>query len=398
VFDHGSDSLEPSGRSEPLPRYASVTIIGGGVMGVSTAFHLARAGVGSVLVIERNLLGSGSSAKPLGGVRATFSDPGNIVLAQRSLEAYERFGAELGVDIGLRQVGYLFLCRTKTALAAVESSTELQNHLRGSSELVSLERAAQLNPFIDTSVLLGACFSPRDGYAQPGQVVHGYADAARELGVKISEHTEVTAIDIHGGRVTAIRTSRGVVRTDAVICTAGAWSQRIGEMAGVLLPVVPVRRQIGFTDPLMHPMPTVPFTLDLVSTLYFHNAGDGLLLGISDASQSPGFDREFSYEWVAAFDEAAAVVAPSLVGVTLTGGWAGLYENTPDHNALIGRAPVPGNFLYATGFSGHGFLQAPAVGELVADLFLERESFIDPHPFRAERFREAEALSEVHII
>jgi sarcosine oxidase, subunit beta len=188
------------------------------------------------------------------------------------------------------------------------------------------------------------------------------------------------------------------VRTDTVICAAGAWSQRIGEMAGVFLPIVPVRRQIGFTAALMQPMPTVPFTLDLGSTLYFHNAGDGLLLGISDAGQSPGFGREFSYEWVAAFDEAAAVVAPSLVGVKLEGGWAGLYENTPDHNALIGRAQAPRNFLYATGFSGHGFLQAPAVGELVTDLFHERDSFMDPHPFRADRFRDAEALKEVHII
>jgi sarcosine oxidase subunit beta len=390
--------VELPGPSERLPTYASVTIIGGGAMGVSTALHLARAGVGSILVVERNLLGSGSSAKPLGGVRATFSDPGNILLAQRSLEAYERFGAEFGVDIGLRQVGYLFLCRTENELAAVESSTELQNRLGGSSEMVSPGRAAQLNPFIDPSVLLGASFSPRDGYAQPRQVVHGYADAARSLGVVFSEQTEVTAIDTHDGRLTAVRTSRGVVRTDAVICTAGAWSQRIGEMAGVLLPVVPVRRQIGFTAPLMQPMPTVPFTLDLGSTLYFHNAGDGLLLGISDASQSPGFGGEFSYEWLPAFDEAAAVVAPSLVGLKLVGGWAGLYENTPDHNALIGRAQAPRNFLYATGFSGHGFLQAPAVGELVTDLFLERDSFMDPHPFRADRFRDAEALSEVHII
>jgi len=384
--------------AEPLPPYASVTIIGGGAMGVSTALHLARAGVGSIVVIERNLLGSGSSAKPLGGVRATFSDPGNILLAQRSLEAYERFGAEFGVDIGLRQVGYLFLCRTENELAAVESSTELQNHLGGSSEMVSPDRAAQLNPFIDPSVLLGASFSPRDGYAQPRQVVHGYADAARSLGVVFSEQTEVTEIDTHNGRVAAVSTSRGQVRTDTVICAAGAWSQRIGEMAGVLLPIVPVRRQIGFTGPLMQPMPTVPFTLDLASTLYFHNAGDGLLLGISDAGQSPGFGREFSYEWVEAFDKAAAVVAPSLVGVKLQGGWAGLYENTPDHNALIGRARAPRNFLYATGFSGHGFLQAPAVGELVTDLFLERDSFMDPHPFRADRFRDAEALREVHII
>jgi sarcosine oxidase subunit beta len=383
---------------EPPPPYASVTIIGGGAMGVSTAWHLARAGVGGIVVIERDLLGSGSSAKPLGGVRATFSDPGNIVLAQRSLEAYERFEAEFGADIGLRQVGYLFMCRTEGELAAVESSTKLQNRLGGSSEMVSPGRASQLNPFIDPSVLLGASFSPRDGYAQPAQVVHGYADAARSLGVVFSELTEVIAIDTHDDRVTAVRTSRGLVRTDTVICAAGAWSQRIGEMAGVFLPVVPVRRQIGFTGPLMQPMPTVPFTLDLGSTLYFHNAGDGLLLGISDAGQSPGFGREFSYEWVPAFDEAAAVVAPSLVGVKLQEGWAGLYENTPDHNALIGRARAPRNFLYATGFSGHGFLQAPGVGELITDLYLERDSFMDPHPFRADRFRDAEALREVHII
>jgi glycine/D-amino acid oxidase-like deaminating enzyme len=319
-------------------------------------------------------------------------------LAQRSLEAYERFGAEFGVDIGLRQVGYLFLCRTENDLAAVESSTELQNRLGGSSEMVGPGRAAQLNPFIDPSLLLGASFSPRDGYAKPGQVVHGYADAARSFGVVFSEQTEVIGIDIYDDRVTVVRTSRGVVRTHTVICTAGAWSQRIGEMAGVLLPIVPVRRQIGFTGPLMQPMPTVPVTLDLASTLYFHNAGDGLLLGISDPGQSPGFDRDFSYEWLAAIDNAASVVAPSLVGMKLEAGWAGLDENSPDHNALIGRATAPRNFLYATGFSGHGFLQASGVGELVTDLFLERDSFMDPCPFRADRFRDAEALSEVHII
>ena len=320
----GSNSVELSGPAEPLPRYVSVTIIGGGAMGVSTALHLARAGVESILVVERDLLGSGSSAKPLGGVRGTFSDPGNILLAQRSLEAYERFGAEFGVDIGLRQVGYLFLCRTENELAAVESSTALQNRLGGSSEMVQPGRAAQLNPFIDPSVLLGASFSPRDGYARPGQVVRGYAEAARGLGVIFSEQTEVTGMDTDQGRVTAVRTNYGLVRTDTVICAAGAWSQRIGEMAGISLPVVPVRRQIGFTGPLLQPMPTVPFTLDLASTLYFHNAGDGLLIGISDASQTPGFGREFSDEWLPAFDKAAAVVAPSLVGVRLETGWAGL--------------------------------------------------------------------------
>jgi hypothetical protein len=152
---------------EPLLAHAAITIIGGGAMGVSTALHLARRGIRSILVVERNLLGSGSSAKPLGGVRATFSDPGNILLAQRSLEAYERFGAEFGVDIGLRRVGYLFLCRTETELAAVESSAELQNRLGSLSEMVSPGRAAQLNPFVDPSVLLAR--HSRRATAMPSQ-------------------------------------------------------------------------------------------------------------------------------------------------------------------------------------------------------------------------------------
>ena len=248
-------------------------------------------------------------------------------MAQRSLEAYERFGAEFGVDIGLRQVGYLFLCRTKNELAAVESSTELQNRLGGSSEMVS-PASGSTQPFHRPISSPRRLVLAAGRLRQPRQVVHGYADAARSLGVVFSEQTDVTAIDFNDDKVTAVRTSRGVVRTDAVICTAGAWSQRIGEMAGVLLPVVPVRRQIGFTAPLMQPMPTVPFTLDLGSTLYFHNAGDGLLLGISDAGQSPGFGREFSYEWLAAFDKAAAVVAPSLVGLKLEGLGRSLREHT----------------------------------------------------------------------
>jgi sarcosine oxidase subunit beta len=141
----------------------------------------------------------------------------------------------------------------------------------------------------------------------------------------------------------------------------------------------------------------VPFTLDLSTTLYFHNNRHGLLLGISDPDEPPGYSRDVDHGWIAAFDAAAAVVAPSLVGQPLVGGWAGLYENTPDHNALIGRAAVPG-VLYATGFSGHGFLQAPAVGEIVRDLHLDRETIIDVRPFSADRFDHGALLREVHII
>jgi sarcosine oxidase, subunit beta len=383
----------------PLPLRANVVIIGGGVMGTSIAFHLAEAGVRDIVVIERDTLGSGSSAKPLGGVRATFSDPGNIVLGQRSLEAFERFHEKFKIDIGLQQVGYLFLCRTESELVALENITGVQNSLGCSARMVTPAEAVVINPLLRQAALLGGSFSPRDGYAQPAKVVKAYTEAAQQLGVMFCEHAEV--LDAHKSATATheINTSRGVVTANAVIIAAGAWSQKIGEIVGAYLPVEPVRRQMGITEQRTKPFPTVPFTLDLSTTFYFHNYWNGLLLGISNADQEPGFCREFSYGWKTAFDEAAEIIAPSLTHFPLVGGWAGLYENTPDHNALIGKAEHLDGVFYATGFSGHGFLQAPAVGELMRDLYLGRESFMDPTPFSAVRFEGAQARrTEIHII
>jgi sarcosine oxidase subunit beta len=381
----------------PLPSRAAVVIIGGGVMGVSTAWHLAEAGITDVVVVERDTLGAGSSAKPLGGVRATFSDANNVLLGHRSLAAFETFAQRFGTPIGLHQVGYLFLCRTEAELAAVQDSVRLQNNLGCNSRMITPAEAQQINPLLEPAALLGASFSPRDGYAEPALVVAGYAAAAKALGVRFCEHTEVfDAAGLADGSH-HISTRRGDIRADTVIITAGAWSTKLGAMLGVHLPVQAIRRQIGLTPQVARSHPTVPFTLDLSTTLYFHNYRNGLLLGISNRDEEPGFCREFSYGWTRAFDEAADIVAPSLVGQPLVGGWAGLYENTPDHNALIGRADVPG-VLYATGFSGHGFLQGPAVGEIVRDLYLGREPFMDPTPFSAARFASGSVLNEVHII
>jgi sarcosine oxidase, subunit beta len=391
-------------EAAPVPRRANVVIIGGGVMGTSIAFHLAEAGVRDIVVIERDTLGSGSSAKPLGGVRATFSDPGNIVLGQRSLEAFERFGEKFKIDIGLRQVGYLFLCRTDAELAALENATGVQNSLGCSARMVTPAEAVVINPLLRQAALHGGSFSPRDGYALPSKVVQGYAEAAKQLGASFCEHTEVLDIQESATAAHEINTSRGVITANAVVIAAGAWSEKIGQMVGAYLPVEPVRRQMGVTEQRTKPFPTVPFTLDLSTTFYFHNYWNGLLLGISNADQEPGFCREFSYGWKTTFDQAAEIIAPSLTSVPMVGGWAGLYENTPDHNALIGKAERLDGVFYATGFSGHGFLQAPAVGELMRDLYLGRESFMDPTPFSAVRFgtgrfEGAQARrTEIHII
>ncbi|MET1008064.1 MAG: FAD-binding oxidoreductase [Propionibacteriaceae bacterium] len=383
--------------STALPAQAEVVVVGGGIMGASIAYHLAEAGITDVVVLERGTLGSGSSAKPLGGVRATFSDTNNIELGLRSLRSYETFAARFGIDIGLRQVGYLFLCRTDAELEAVEASVRLQNRLGCHSRMVSAAEAGEINPLLDPGPLLGASFSPQDGYAEPARVVEGYARAASSLGVRFCEHTEVLDATTDAAGAHHVRTQRGSVTAGSVIIAAGAWSTPLGAMLGVHLPVQAVRRQVGFTPQRERPHPTVPFTLDLSTTLYFHNYRNGLLLGISNGDEAPGFCREFSYGWTRAFDAAAAVVAPSLVAQPLVGGWAGLYENTPDHNAMIGRAAVPG-VLYATGFSGHGFLQGPAVGEIVRDLYLDRDPFMDPAAFSADRFSTGAFLNEVHII
>src|SRR4051794_18966779 len=234
-------------RPAVLPEHADVVVIGGGVMGTSIAFHLAEAGVTDVLVLDAGRLGAGSSAKPLGGVRATFSDPGNILLGQRSLEAFEGFDRRFRTDIGLRQVGYLFLCRSDAELATVEHSTAVQRHLGGSARMISPARAAELSPLLDESVLVGASFSPRDGFAAPARVVEAYANAAAALGATVAEDPAVLDVETSAGAVSAVHTDRGTVRTEAVVCAAGAWSARVGAMVGVDLPVVPVRRQIGLS-------------------------------------------------------------------------------------------------------------------------------------------------------
>ncbi|GLF95596.1 FAD-binding oxidoreductase [Streptomyces yaizuensis] len=367
---------------------ADVVVVGGGVVGASVAFHLAEAGVGRVLVVERGRVGGGSSGKPIGGIRAQFSDPLNIALGQRSLAAWRAFAARPGADVRLESTGYLFLLGSAEEVAMCERAVVVQRALGVPSRIVGAREARELCPYVDPRSLLAAAYSPADGNALPPAAVRGYLRAARRLGARVWTRCAVTGIEVAGGGVRAVRTDAGTVRTGAVVCAAGAWSAAVGAMAGVELPVVPLRRQIGFTGPLRPLPPVIPFTLDFGSTLYFHgDRSGGLVLGFSDPGQEPGFGREFSREWLEPFRAAARRRVPALAALEVREGWAGLYEMTPDRNALIGRAAAPDGFWYATGFSGHGFLQAPAVGEVVRDLLLGRTPFVDVGPLSADRFR-----------
>jgi sarcosine oxidase subunit beta len=381
-----------------LPARASVVVVGGGVIGLSTAYHLARAGVPDVLLLERDELGSGSTCRAAGGVRAQFSDAVNVELGLRSLRTFETFERELGQDIDLRQVGYLFLLDQPHHVAAFECNVAMQNELGVASRMIDVAEAERLSPLIDTEGLLAAAWSPEDGHCTPESVVLGYARVARSAGARLVRGCAVTGIVTDGGTITAVETSRGTVATDAVICAAGAWSAQVGDLAGVDLPVVPLRRQILTTEPIAGLDPHTPFTIDFSTSLYFHGEGPGLLLGMSDPDEEPGFRLGRSDDWLPRLGEAIERRAPKIAEVGIASGWAGLYEMTPDHNGLVGESTTVSRFLYATGFSGHGFLMGPALGEVMRDLYLGNTPAVDVSGLDVRRFEGSVIRPELNIV
>ena len=381
-----------------FPSHASVVVIGGGVMGLSTAYHLASAGVRDVVLVEQAELGSGSTCKAAGGVRAQFSDAVNIELGRRSLETFERFKQDLDQEIDLHQVCYLFLLDRPDQVAAFEQNVALQNDLGVTSEMIDVAEAKRLSPLIETDGLLAATWSPRDGHCTPESVVLGYARAARRAGARLVRGCSVTDIATDGSRITAVETSQGTIATDTVVCAAGAWARLIGDMVGVILPVEPLRRQILTTEPMPGLDPRTPFTIDFSTSLYFHSEGPGLLIGMSDPDEEPGFKLGRSDDWLPRLGDAIERRAPKMADVGIASGWAGLYEMTPDHNALVGEAPEISRFLYATGFSGHGFLMGPAIGEVMRDLYLGDQPVVDVSGLDARRFADSAVRPELNIV
>jgi glycine/D-amino acid oxidase-like deaminating enzyme len=381
-----------------LPQAASVVVIGGGVMGTSIAFHLAEAGIRDILLIERSELGSGSTSRAAGGVRAMFADELNIRLGQRSLQAFADFATRPGQEIDLRRVGYLFLLSDSADLALFEASVELQNELGVRSRMVDAAEVRSLCPGVVTSDLVAGAFSPDDGYCAPESVVRGYATAATALGVAVERDCEVVGITRVGRRIASVETNHGSVKTNVVICAAGAWSSAVARMADVDLPVTPVRRQVLVTEPVATATDQLPMTIDYTTTLYFHGEGPGMLIGMADPEETPGFKLDPSDEWLAQLSEPLGRRAPWLLDVGVKTQWAGLYEVSPDSNAIIGESHDVDRFLYATGFSGHGFLQGPAVGEVIRDLYLGVRPDIDVAPLSADRFAAGVARVETHCI
>jgi sarcosine oxidase subunit beta len=381
----------------PLPRTAEVVVVGGGVIGTSVAFHLAEAGV-DVCVLERDELAGGSTSRAAGGFRAQFSDPLNIALGLRSIEAFTRFGERPGFEIDLHQVGYLFLLDREEDVGVFRKSVSLQNELGVPSRFVDLDEVRELCPLAGLDGVLAATFCPLDGHASPEAVVQGYAAGARAQGAVVETGCSATGVLIEDNELRGVETTLGLVETGAVVCAAGVWSPELAAMVGAELPVQPYLREVGFTGPSEGLPPSIPLTVDFSTGFYFHREGPGLLFGMADPDQRPGLDTPSDPGWIEKVSDVAARRLPSLLDMGMAGGWRGYYEVTPDHNALVGELPAPSRFLYATGFSGHGFLQGPAVGEIVRDLVLGRTPFVDVRPLSVDRFAHAAPRPEHNVI
>ena len=358
-----------------MPTSAEVVVIGGGAVGASAAWHLHELGVEDVLLVERDALGSGSTAKSAGGVRMQFADELNVRIALRSLAELERMD---GID--LRQVGYLFLLDREEDVADFRGALALQARLGVPSVELSIAEALELVPQLDPQGLLAATFCPLDGHCTPEAVVQWYA-----RGLRVLQGCEVTGIDVRGGRVHAVETTRGRIATGTVVCCAGAWAAEVGALAGVEIPVRGEPRWMWFSpedgglpDPL-------PLTIDFSTGLYVHREGPGLVFG----------GREPSLEELAPAIERRL---PLLAELPVQASWWGYYEVSPDHNAIVGELAGPGRFLVATGFSGHGFQQAPAVGEHLAELVAGVRPTLDLSPFALERFARGTERAERFVV
>ena len=383
-----------------LPNTADVVIVGGGVMGASTAYHLAKRGVEDVLLLERQpFFGMEATGKCAGGIRHQFGTEVNVRLSLLSISKLDRFQEELGQPIDLNYCGYLFLLTNEEDLDVFRENVALQHRLGVETEWLAPEEIAELAPLVDLEGVLAGTFYDRDGLADPNSVVQGYCSGARRQGATLRNEVEVTDIRVAGGRLTEVVTDQGTVSAPVVVNAAGPWAGEIGRMAGVEIPVEPIRRQIVVTGPLPAVPPDFPFVIDFAQSLYFHREGEGILTGMSNHDQAPGFDQSIDQNWEIVHLGAAMDRMPILERAGLASHWAGLYEVSPDAHPILGRVSEVEGLYCICGFSGHGFMHGSGCGQLLAEEILDGGAHtVDISSLYLDRFREGEEIVEYHVI
>jgi len=378
-----------------------VVVVGGGVVGTSAAYHLAAAGAGSVLLLEReDSLGTGSTGRCAGGFRHQFSSEINVRLSIKSIRMIVSFQETHGLPLDVDRDGYLFLVRDQAEWREFLAGVELQRSLGVDTRVLSPEEAAEISPGISTEGVIGATFCPEDGIADPSGLTLGYATAARRAGAVIETGVEVTAVDVRGGRAVGVATSGGPVTAGAVVNAAGPWGDELARTAGVAMPLEPIPRHVLVTAPFEEAPQKRTLVIDATSTFYFHREGGGVLMGMGAAGERPSFDLTPDDRFIAEELLPAAVrVFPALEHAGIAHRWMGLYEMTPDRHPIIGEVPGVRGFFLANGFSGHGFQHAPVVGKLLSEMIVDgKATTVDVSSLGLDRFEKHRLVREARVV
>ena len=382
-----------------LPKTADVVILGGGVMGASTASHLASRGHTNILLLEReSFFGTGATGRCAGGIRHQFNTEVNIRLSQKSLTMIDALEEETGQSALVRKCGYLFVLSDEKDVSVFQNSLKLQLSLGVKTEWLSGDEVRRLAaPCVFPDAIAGT-FNADDGLADPNSIVMGYINAARRHGAVCLTDCSATGIELEKNKVRKVRTSLGTVETETVVNACGPWSAFFGNEIGLEIPVSPLRRQWFVTENIAELPTEFPFVIDFSQSLYFHREASGLLSGMSNHNQKIGADQSIDQAWEMRHIEAALKRMPLLANSGIKARQAGLYELTPDAHPIIGSTLVEGFYLL-TGFSGHGFMQGPICGKLMAEILIDgKASTVDISMLDYKRFAEKRLIPEYNVV
>ena len=382
-----------------LPKTADVVILGGGVMGTSTAYHLARRGQTNILLLEReSFFGTGATGRCAGGIRHQFNTEVNIRLSQKSLAMIDTLEEETGQSAMVRKCGYLFMLTDEKDVPVFQKNLKLQDSLGVKTEWLSGDEVSRLAAPCVFPDAIGGTFNPDDGLADPNSIVMGYIKAARRQGAVCLTDCTVTDFELENNKVRKVLTSLGSVETETVVNACGPWSTFLGNVIDLEIPVSPLRRQCFVTEKVQELPAEFPFVIDFSQSLYFHREASGLLSGMSNPNQKFGTDQSIDQDWEIRHIKEALARLPLLENSGIKARQAGLYELTPDAHPIIGSTPVDGFYLL-TGFSGHGFMQGPICGKLMAEILIDgKASSVDISMLDYKRFEENRLIQEYNVV
>jgi sarcosine oxidase subunit beta len=378
---------------------ADVVVIGGGVIGCSTAYNLAKLGAGKVVVLEKKYLASGATGRCGAGMRMQWGTETNCLLSRESVKMLSHLPELLNVDVDIEftQNGYLMPAYSEKMAEQFKKNLVLQNSLNIPARWVTPEESLEIVPFLNTKGMFGATYCAEDGHCNPFKVTEAYAQAAKNLNVEIYTDTEVQGIVTKNGKIISVRTNQGNIQTDTVVNAAGGYAKTVGRMVGVELPIFPERHEILVTEPVEPTME--PMVMSFYHNLYCQQSPHGsFIMGIGHPNEPESYNIKSSWQFLRDMAQRLVEILPPLAGLNVVRQWAGLYDMCPDRTPILGSSPALNRFFTAAGFSGHGFMISPITGQLMAEMVVGKPTAFPIQMFDAGRFDRGELFVEPSVV